>query len=407
MQFGGHGHFGGCGQFGGVCGRGLEYYRILKGMRPPGAYSDDDESVSCRHYKAFASGLGDYSQAQLDALRREVFPQLAEDCIGDWERLLGVVPAANAPLEERRAAVVAAWRGGIGSSGPELRQILAPLLNPSTAFRDTFDSASVGRRWVQEARSGVIGQALGQLIMAIGQATSADWLGGSIACPTVRVPLVDRDDAVTVSAELVSGGGARAGGGLALWQSPADAYLFYRYFDVDGMWLQVDAIVGGVLERPVYRSVALEVPFWMQIELLPNAVTFRAGATPATVATVHTMAPRTIRPRDVCLFLRNSGGNAEGASIAFGEVCFSHGRPENNVEIVRMKVADVPAENPSLIFSSFVHREPTDPGSYDIAEAQRRLDKAKFGPALILVGESDCFRAGDPYSLVGRDILGG
>lgn len=406
MQFGGSSRFGGGGQFGGCERRSLAYYRALKAMRPPGAFSDDDGAHCNKALMADAIGIGDHGQVWIDRLAEEMFPGSAEESLGEWETLLRVVPPAGETIAARRAAIVAAWRGGVGSTVPELRKVLAPLLNPSTAFRDAFDADSVSWRWLQEARAGAISQALGQLLMGIGE-SAADWTGGAIGCPTVRVPLVDRDDAVTLSAELASGGGVRAGGGLALWQSATDAYLFYRYYDGDETWLQVDVIVGGALERPLHRELSPDVPFWLQIEKTADAVTFRAGATLATLATVHTMAPRTIRPRDACLFLRNTASAPAVASVAFGEVRVSHGKAENNVEVIEATPAVVPESSSAHVFSAFIHREPVDQGDYSVVDAQRIADRLKLGHCLVLVGESDCFRADDEHSLVGRDVLGG
>lgn len=54
----------------------------------------------------------------------------------------------------------------------------------------------------------------------------------------------------------------------------------------------------------------------------------------------------------------------------------------------------------------FLYRDPTLPGSYDTEAAQELLDSYVQSQTKGIVCETLVFRAGDPYSLVGRDPLG-
>lgn len=58
------------------------------------------------------------------------------------------------------------------------------------------------------------------------------------------------------------------------------------------------------------------------------------------------------------------------------------------------------------IFRFFAYRDPAAPGAYFLASAQEQIDRMKPSHTLGYAIESIVFRAGDPFSLVGRDILG-
>jgi uncharacterized protein YmfQ (DUF2313 family) len=58
------------------------------------------------------------------------------------------------------------------------------------------------------------------------------------------------------------------------------------------------------------------------------------------------------------------------------------------------------------IFHAFIYRDPTDPGSYDLAGAQTLADDIKPSHTEVTVIESVDVLADDPFSLTDRDILG-
>lgn len=58
------------------------------------------------------------------------------------------------------------------------------------------------------------------------------------------------------------------------------------------------------------------------------------------------------------------------------------------------------------IFRFFVYRDPALPGTYFLASAQALVDSMKPSRTAGYVIESIAFTLGDPFSLLGRDILG-
>ena len=115
----------------------------------------------------------------------------------------------------------------------------------------------------------------------------------------------------------------------------------------------------------------------------------------------------TIKPRYMGLWEAiNSDSTEVKGSIHFSDTRAYYSKPWNNVELIEIPQAIVPPQKPERNFFAFIHREPEDPKDYDLKQCQRLLDRVKQGHTLILVGESDCFRCDDQFSLCDRDILG-
>jgi hypothetical protein len=113
-----------------------DVYRRLVAALPGGVEDVYDLTKSgdyYRFYQVIAAALKTYSYDQIDLLRREIVPQLAQYKLPDWERVFGVETTQAAQLgtvPERQAQIVGAWRAaaGQGSSIPVVQAVLGPLL---------------------------------------------------------------------------------------------------------------------------------------------------------------------------------------------------------------------------------------------------------------------------------------
>ncbi|MCP4448272.1 MAG: DUF2313 domain-containing protein [Myxococcales bacterium] len=78
-----------------------------------------------------------------------------------------------------------------------------------------------------------------------------------------------------------------------------------------------------------------------------------------------------------------------------------------DVDVIERSRADAIAiGDDRAIYHFHVYRDPALSGTPDIDSAQAELDKIAHSHTLGRVCESIAFKVGDPYSLVGRDILG-
>jgi len=114
--------------------------RLIRAF-PEGVEDVYDLTPSGDYYKLFtviAAVTKLYGYDLIDLLRQESFPGTAYYRLPDWERLLGLDGTRTARLgtiSQRQAQVVAAWRLalGTGSSIPEIRAAVAPLLGYDVA----------------------------------------------------------------------------------------------------------------------------------------------------------------------------------------------------------------------------------------------------------------------------------
>lgn len=104
-----------------------QYYRQLMDSRPPGAYSDDEDSLQAIILGGASEGLG-VSLEQVNALQLEVFPQTAEECLEDWEQLYNIAVPVDASLADRRATLLGLVRGGKPVSIPGFSEQMDPVL---------------------------------------------------------------------------------------------------------------------------------------------------------------------------------------------------------------------------------------------------------------------------------------
>ncbi|MCA9667388.1 MAG: DUF2313 domain-containing protein [Myxococcales bacterium] len=407
-KFGGWSKFGGGSRYGGRDSWWHSCYRQLKGILvTAGFWSDDDEKLINYILRGEAQ-LVAHGHIFAERLEAEMFPQGADEALARWERFLNVVPKDGATITERRDAVVARWRGGQGSSLPEIRRALYPLLRPSTAWRDDFADESLSYRWTSSG-NGTRTESGSDLTMVATAAVNCELDGVTDNGNMIRRRVHDPNDDFTVTLDVMSvsiGGGGAAGVGIFGDFDNMIAIVFGDSSDI-----RVDQIIEGTLTEDVGSAAdaAPSAPEYLQIEKVAGELVFRYGDDLTALTELHRLStPRTIKTREVCAYVRNTAPGLNASSMAIDMMQLVHATPHNNVEIIERTAAalDVRGAPYEDLLIAFVHRRPDDPGDYNLAEAQRLADKARQAHTLLLVGESDVFKAGDPYSLCGRDILG-
>jgi hypothetical protein len=90
--------------------------------------------------RGVAAAVGGHGTVLLDQLATEVFPQFSEELLPEWEALLEIVPPAAATTDERRAALLTKWRGGVSLSVSDLKKVLAPILGQDEADVDAREA---------------------------------------------------------------------------------------------------------------------------------------------------------------------------------------------------------------------------------------------------------------------------
>lgn len=83
----------------------MSFYDLLKGLLPKGPYSDDDASFVLRSLYVKAQGL-ESAKENAAFLLQEMRPETALFTLHDWEKLCGLKPSADDPIQTRRARVV-------------------------------------------------------------------------------------------------------------------------------------------------------------------------------------------------------------------------------------------------------------------------------------------------------------
>jgi hypothetical protein len=236
------------------------------------------------------------------------------------------------------------------------------------------------------------------MVVQVIATADADWA----FTPLALIGVVDRADPVTLEADVTTvtvGTDTRAG--LVVLQD-ADNAIFVSVAKNGGTsYLQVDRVDEGVVAEEVWTGTAPTAPFVLTVRVDAEHVTVLVDAVQKC-----SVDRGLVSWRYVGAFVHNETATKNAAALTLAAFRYSHDKAEGNVELIEKPLAIVPAENPEEIFAAFVHREPTDPGSYNLAEAQRTLDRMKLGHTLITVGESDWLLCDDPYSLTDRDVLG-
>jgi len=403
MQFGGWTQFGGVAQFGGGESRALHYYRALKSIALPGLWSQDDDALINQFLRVDAVGLS-LGQVLADRLDAEILPDDASECLAEWERMLGLPVDEDVSIAARRAAVLGIWQGAQPTSLPAIRQLLGPILNPTRLFNDLFDDDVVSWRF-ELLGTPLIWETLSRLIIGVAAGDSRPWDSVAQDPALALIDLADRSDDVKVSAQVdhtTYYAPSEVSSGVVLYADHQNAVMAA----FESGFLRLDKIVDGVLtEGTPVASPAL--PFWLQISKTATAWAASYGSDLDDLTVLEETAVPFL-PRKGGVFSRDDVTGAN-TYTGFGSLEISHARPENNVEIIEQTLVNLALAGggDEDIFIAFVHRDPGDDGEYDIAAAQRVLDRISYGHTVLLVGESDSFLCDDSESLCDRDIIGG
>lgn len=121
----------------------MEHAELLFRLLPPECYSPDDPDLSAQ-LVADGNAL-DAVQANADRLLGAVTPYGADETISDWERVVGISPAAGADQQQRIDAVIAKLRQVGGLSIPYFTQLAAGLGYTVTIDEPQYAQAGVSR----------------------------------------------------------------------------------------------------------------------------------------------------------------------------------------------------------------------------------------------------------------------
>lgn len=386
-----------------------EYYRdLLKAMLPPGAFALEAGDLPADICSALAKVLAQ-AEERGDQVALEALPHTAEECLTEWEEMLDSPAMAGATEAERQAALVGLWRLAVGMSLRGIRSVLELVLNSEYQFTDTMDDEDVSWRLDERAGNCTITETTTEQEH---DTSTADcrWDASNKLAGMVLLPDVDPDDDFWIAVEVkaVTLGGADCGGGVVLYNDDENNMVFGPRHDGVGIELRLWGLEENV--APVVQDFGAPgaAPYWLIAGREAGVLKFYQEASLPSPFSVDGLSPLathspTWSPRMAGLLTQNGGGPA-AAVMQWDELRAAYKAPHNNIEIIETPGAL--ATSPEDIYFAFVHRRPGDSGNYDLVAAQRLCDKAAPGHALLIVGESDCFRCDDPYSLTDRDVLG-
>jgi hypothetical protein len=353
-----------------------------------------------------------FAQGDVEQLALELFPQTADITLPEWEAFFGLDTIAGLTRAQRQARVTAMAKAAQACTPANIRSMLAGLLEPFLAFSDPCDDVSVSYRLEQQPGNGVIAEVVTDgLRCTITSPAQGDWSASAWHAPTVLLPpLVDRNDDFLFAAKITAYTlNAETGGGLVLFENETDCYLFGPWRVGATTLLRVWKIEAGGTRTQVASVAMPALPCTLRCGRVEGQWSFQYGAFASdpmtdTCSLLYTESS-TIKPRKVGIFAANYTPY-NTVSFTAKDLELRYATLANNVEWIEPLAAHVPAGGPEAIFIAFAHRHPDYTGECRIAEAQRILDRVKWGHCLFLVGESDNFLTDDVHSLTDRDMLG-
>jgi hypothetical protein len=380
-----------------------DYLRaVLQELLPPGGVSSDQASLIGYLCNALAKAL-EYGQDAADQLALEVFPHTAQECLDEWAKLFRHAHPPNAAEAEKQAALMGRWLAGAYPTVRGIRQALSPMLNSTIGFGDDCDDSDVSVRYEAYSVNGATSEDSTKLRIEALAAQDCRWDGTNENPEALFIDLANREAAFEVQALISAysvGTDCRAG--VVVWENIFDA-VYFGLHDVSGtLRLRCGRIEDGVVYGPAETIAVPATPFWIQIRHNGGEYSFGYGASLGSLTTAATTySGLTIKPRKVGWYAANDATNLGQMDLDTTQIQYDD--PEHNVEVIEHLAGWGGDEN--HVFSIFVHRDPTT-GTYDIGAAQNIADRIKHAHTLITVGESDCFRVDDSYSLTDRDVLG-
>ena len=260
MQFGGNTQFGGGAKFGGGESLARKYYRILKtpGVSPPGVYDESDETLRNKLLLTDAKALGDRGKRHVEGIDHNIFPTTAYETLVEWEQMLDVVVPDGATIKSRQEAIAARWQIAKPSTLKGLRQMLYPVLKPSTAFWDRFDDENVSARFIQQPKNGSITENASGLRLECVATVNCDWNATFDNAPRVLLQIPDRnDDWKIYLTNLLWGSGINTSIGIAaidFENSPRNAIMWGGKNKAGTDYYSLDALIDGVFSSEVFTS---------------------------------------------------------------------------------------------------------------------------------------------------------
>jgi len=387
----------------------IEQYRDwLLAMLPPGAYNISPGGVIYSWAEALASLLAN-TEETTDSLELQTTPHRATECLDEWESLLDSPNATGATNKERQDALVSRWRLAIGVRLFGIRSVLAPLLNPEYNFKDECDAGDVSWRYtIIPGGTGADDEDTTRLRVAI-TAGDSRWNSLVKLQHLLLLPLIDKTDSYEIQVQLLGDGlNNDTHCGIVLYSDEENAWLWGPYQDGAGVrTLAVTRLINNDLQVAVHTVAIPAYPYWISAsrDIESDTFSFKYGPNLGAMTTLITLPnPSFKRPvRYAGIFARNGVG-LNAAHIDIDDIYKQYDKQENNVEIIETPLKLIVAGQETQKFFFFVHRDPTDAGTYNLDEAQLMLDRAKSGHTLGIIGESDAARWDDPYSLYDRDI---
>jgi hypothetical protein len=342
-------------------------------------------------------------------LFREIFPHTTTLYIDNWARHLGVVLTEDpeATWEDRRAPLIAKWRGSKAPTLANLREMFYPLLIPTRARLDDFDDDSLSPRFTQDGLLAAISESGGNLNLQTTLQTAL-WDGStySPSAPRVFERIPDMDDGFTfdtvIGTALLDG----TAGGIFVEQDAKNVtQLVLGKRGGGGVETRVDQILEGVLTEDLGGFVTSTGPTrWIQIKRVVDELVFYHGPVGGPLVELGRVDIRH-KIRRLGFFARSP--NTTSVLAFFDLYQLQMETPENNVDIIEVPkaAADVAGE-PSYVFQAWLHRSFTNTGTPQLREAQRLADRVKQGHTLIGVIENENFLTDHEFSLTDRDVLG-
>lgn len=376
----------------------------IQDLLPPGGLSSDQASTIGNICNSLAKIL-EHAQDAADQLALEVFPHTAQECLDEWAKLFDHTHPSNATEADKQGALVGRWRAGVYPTSFGIRQALAPILNPTLAFQDDCDDSNVSARYEIVTTNGSNDEDGNRLRIEGPALADVQWDASNSKPEALLLDIVDPDDGYQVQG-LVDAYSVASGCrvGLTIWESETDA-IWWGIENVGGTTrLRAGFIEDGAVSGPYETIVVPATQFWLQLRHENGVYSFAYGASLAALTeATTTVEPTTIKPRKLGWYAANDATGLSQLDLETTQVQYD--TDHNNVELIERLQSY--GGDAGFVFLAFVHRDPDDAvNSYNITEAQRQADRLKQAHGLILVGESDCFRCDDNYSLTDRDILG-
>jgi hypothetical protein len=382
---------------------GPEIKKLLLALLPPGAFAeavdiDGADTLVGDWFEMDSEALGE-AQDVADQLLLEIFPHTAEQTLDEWAEMLELaIPGATSQADKQLLCKAAA-SSAAAITPHNLRGMLADFFNSQYGFWDHGTSDVLSHYDEVQEGTGVVGEGASGLTTSGTSPAHLDFEAGDDA--HAQHNLVDRGDAWQFTAELQSGYTVNQDTAVCIYVRDGANAVFCGVEDVSGTTRARARLLQDGNWTDLGDVAAPAAPLTLKILRDGDGrLNFLVDSTEIAINQEVAWLPRSW---GVCA--RN---DAVGRTVSgtWQDIRIAYDRGFNNVEIHEKKIGEIPSTEQWAIFRAFVHRDPLDSGSYQLAEPQKICDRVKWGHTIIIVGESDSFLTDDEYSLTDRDILG-